>query len=117
MNRLLWLMLLATATGGCTPSNTVPTSPDAVEALTYLKDRGGVVEHAVEGNSVFVIFGTPPPKDWKTILDAAALTGNEATGEEFMAAGIRGDSKNWRAYADSNTIGVATARDGQLIQQ
>jgi hypothetical protein len=115
MNRLFWLALLAVATASCTPSNTIATSSDAVDALAYLKDRDGVIEHVVEGNSVSVIFAKPPPKDWKSILEEAALAGNKATSEEFTAAGISGESKNWRAYADSNTIGVATARDSKLV--
>jgi hypothetical protein len=34
---------------------------------------------------------------------------------EFIASGINKAGDNWRAYADSNTIGIATARDSRVV--
>ena len=101
---------------GCFHSNSISTASSAVEALQYLDEQDGVIAHEVDGNCVFVIFPKPPPEDWKAILDNAALAGNKATGYEFIASGMGGESENWRAYADSNTIGVATARSSEIVQ-
>jgi hypothetical protein len=109
------VLILLSMSAGCA-SNTVPTSSDAVAALAYLDRQPGVAEHVVEGNGVFVIFEPKRPKDWKAILEAAAIAGQKATGEDFTASGILGGSANWRSYADSNTIGVVTARDGKLLK-
>ena len=115
MRRIAGVLILLCLWAGCS-SNTARTSSDAVAALEYLGQQSGIAQHVVEGNGVFVIFEQKKPKDWKVILEAAALAGQKATGEEFTASGIVGGSANWRSYADSNTIGVATARDGQLVK-
>lgn len=115
MRYFVGVPMLLVVLAGCS-SNTVPTSSEAVAALEYLGKQPGVAEHVVEGNGVFVIFDKTKPKDWKTILEEAALAGEKATGAEFTASGILGGSKNWRSYADSNTIGVATARNGAIVK-
>jgi len=115
MRRIVSVSILLLVLAGCS-SNTVPTSSTAVAALEYLAKQPGVTEHVVEGNGVFVIFDQKRPKDWKTILEAAALAGDKAIGAEFTASGIAGGSKNWRSYADSNTLGVVTARDGRIVK-
>jgi hypothetical protein len=115
MRRVIGGLILLCTLAGCS-SNTAPTSSDAVTALEYLGHQPGVAEHVVEGNGVFVIFEQKKPKDWKAILEAAAVAGEKATGEEFTASGILGGNANWRSYADSNTIGIATARDGKLVK-
>lgn len=115
MFRVLGVLAVLTALAGCS-TNTVPTSSAAVTALGYLGKQAGVGEHVVEGNGVYVIFEKQKPKDWKAILEAAALAGEKATGAEFTASGVLGGNKNWRAYADSNTIGVVTARDGKIVK-
>jgi hypothetical protein len=104
------------AVSGCFHSNSIATSSSAVEALKDLDEQEGVLMHEVEGNCVFVIFLKPPPKDWQAVLDQAALAGNAATEGEFIAAGICADNERWRTYADSNTIGIATARDSKLVK-
>jgi hypothetical protein len=115
MRRIVSLLIPVCLLAGCS-SNTVPTSAAAVTALEYLGKQPGVAEHVVEGNGVFVIFEQRKPRDWKAVLEAAALAGEKATGAEFTASGILGASKNWRSYADSNTIGVATARAGKIVK-
>ena len=84
MRRVGALLILLFTLAGCS-SNAVPTSSDAVTALDYLGKQPGVTELVVEGNSVFVIFEKKKPKDWKAILEAAALAGEKATGSEFTA--------------------------------
>jgi hypothetical protein len=49
------------------------------------------------------------------ILEEAALAGNKATGAEFNAAGIIGEEGKWQAFADSNTAGIVTARDEEIV--
>jgi len=116
MIRLLFIGLLVAATASCSRSNSVPTSASAAEALHYLNDQDGVIWHVIEGNCVFILFPKPAPKNLQEILNGAALAGNKAAGYEFVAMGITGDNANWRAYVDSNTIGIATARDSKLIE-
>lgn len=91
------------------------TSAAAVKELAYLSEQDGVNWHEVSGNNVYVGFSQPLPNDWKTILEEAALAGSNATDAEFHASGITGDEDKWRAYADSNTIGMVTARDAQVV--
>lgn len=106
---------LAATVSGCFSSNKAPTSSDAVAALDFLDSRDGVTGYEVDGNCVFVFFKKPPPKEWKKTLDEAALAGNKAIDDEFIACGINNTGANWRAYADSNTIGIATARDSKIV--
>ncbi len=115
MRRIFRVLVAGSLLAGCS-SNAAPTSSDAVAALEYLEKQPGVADHIFEGNGVFVIFEQKKPKDWKGILETAALVGEKATGAEFTASRILGASENWRSYADSNTIGVATAREGQILK-
>lgn len=100
---------------GCRRSNQAPTSTAAVKALESLGERDGVAWHEVEGNSVFVGFLTPLPKDWKEILEEAAITGSSATQHEFHATGIQAEADKWRGFVDSYSVGGVTARNAEII--
>lgn len=116
MWRALCVMAACLMMAGCGPGNRARTSSAAVEAMKYLDGQDGVVWHEVDGNNVFIGFTEPPPKEWRQLLEDAAETGSHVTKAEFIAAAIKGDQNGWRKFADSNTIGAATARDGQIVK-
>ena len=99
----------------CNRARRPRTSSSAVRALAELDDREGVLWHEVEGDNVFVGLPAPLPKDWKEILEEAAILGSSATLKEFHATGIQAEQASWRAYADSYAIGNVIAQDGEVV--
>jgi hypothetical protein len=108
-------LVLTLALPACNRARRLRTSSSAVQALAELDDREGVLWHEVEGDNVFVGFPAPLPKDWKEILEEAAILGSSATLQEFHATGIQAEQANWRAYADSYAIGDVKAQDAEVI--
>ncbi len=99
----------------CNRARRPRTSSSAVQALAEFGDRDGVLWHEVEGDNVFVGLPAPLPKDWKEILEEAAILGSSATLKEFHATGIQAEQASWRAYADSYAIGNVIAQDGEVV--
>ena len=81
--------------------------------LAYLEDIPGVTWVKYDDNTVYIGF-VSRPKDWRSIINAAAIHGNRETGFGVHVWAMDDSKYTGKPLGEGPSFGIATARHGKI---